>query len=107
MKIPLFLLSLIICMSLAKAQSTFSKIYDGGTSFRFNLTEMPDNNIMVGLGRTRAVSHVDIDGSVTYTHSYWAHPSANLSGLGGIRRYFNDEYIIVAHYTKDSCTTSS
>ena len=92
-----------IAVSLAKPQSGFNNIYSGGTSFKFNLTEMPDQKVIVGLGRTRAISHLDIVGNVTYTHSFWAHPTAGMTGLGAIRAYADNEYVFVAGYHGGEC----
>lgn len=91
------------------AQTTYSKFYDGGTSFKFNLVEMSDGGLFVGLGRTRAISHLDENGNVTYTYSYWAHPQGAMTGLGGIRRVGVGRYGVVGGYnvTLDTCSAIS
>ncbi len=87
------------------AQHTFEKIYHGGSSFLQNITELPSGNILNGVGPTRAVSIVDLNGNLTHTHTYWADTHEIVTGLGGIRHYANNEFIFVAGYKKDSCTS--
>lgn len=85
-----------------KAQPTFEKFYDAGTSFRFNLTELSGQNILVGLGWARGVSRLDPLGNVLHTQYYW---SDTVTGLGAIRRSGDNEFLFVAGYRKDSCSS--
>jgi len=89
------------------AQSTFEKLYDGLTSFTFNLTELPSHNIFVGLGPTRAVSRINSQGQIIGTHSYWADPINPITSIGGIRMVGDNEFLFAGGVRMDSCTSET
>jgi hypothetical protein len=107
MKRIIFLLCFALFAYGAAAQTTYGKVYDGTTNFKLNLTELPDGNILTGLGRTRAISHLDMYGNIVFTHSYWAHPHGAMSGLGGIRSIGGGRYGVVGGYNMPADTCSS
>lgn len=88
-----------------QCQFTFERLYDGATSFMFNLTELPGNNVLVGLGRTRALSTIDSEGNIVRTHSYWADSIQPITGIGAIRRQDDNAYLFAAGCRGDSCSS--
>lgn len=99
-----FVILLVVSHGLTTSgQSSFERIYEGATSFKYNMTELPSGRILAGLGRTRAISHIDSLGEITYTHSYWALPEFPLTGIGGVRQHSANEYIFTAGCRLDSC----
>ena len=80
------------------------KVYDAGTSFKFNFTELSSGNLLLGLGWARGVSRVDPLGVVLQTHSYW---SDTATGIGGIQACGENEFVFAAGYRKDTCSSGT
>ncbi|HQW07002.1 MAG TPA: T9SS type A sorting domain-containing protein [Flavobacteriales bacterium] len=103
MKNSLLILAFTCSVGYSHGQQTFAHLYDGVTSFMYNLTELEGGNLFVGLGRTRAVTRLDAQGFVIGTHSYWADQTSPLTGLGAIRRYADNEYLFTGGARGDTC----
>lgn len=105
MRVVILTWLLVLSGPIIRAQEPFVRVYDGLSSFKFNLTELPSGNLLVPLGKTRAISRMNGSGALLSTHSYWADPIAPLTGLGAFRRFSDNEYVFAAGCRRDSCTS--